>query len=372
VSSQKAVREGPLRRGDVVEVKSAAEILATLDGDASTDAMPFMPEMLQFVGKRFTVSHRVEKICDTVSSGNPPNSRRMHDAVYLEDLSCDGSGHGGCQARCRIYWKEAWLRRVDAGPELQSRNGGPTPLERGDLLAQLEELARDGAHTVRDLDGAPKESYRCQATDALRATEPMSVYDPRQYIRELNSGNVGLARFLRVALRALTTLICGRLRLLSDTPLQPSGVLRLIRRRLQLLGYQPLREEGVTAPPRGELNLREHDTVEVRSLKEIEPTLDKSGRTRGLTFDWEMVPYCGGRYPVEERVERIIDERTGQMLEISSDCLILKGVVCSGEHSRGRWFCPREVPPYWREAWLRPVENAEGPASPSSAELEGA
>ena len=99
-----------LRPGDIVEVKPAADILATLDADGALDAMPFMPEMLQYVGRRFTVSRRVEKICDTIAA---TGSRRMRDTVYLEDLRCDGSGHGGCQAGCRIYWKEAWLRRVD-------------------------------------------------------------------------------------------------------------------------------------------------------------------------------------------------------------------------------------------------------------------
>ena len=316
-----------------------------------------MPEMLQFAGKRFTVSRRVEKICDTVSTGRPPNSRRMHDAVLLEDLRCDGTGHGGCQARCRLYWKESWLRRVDPRSDPQSRNDGPTPLDRGDLLAQLEELARDGARTVRDLDGAPTESYRCQATDALRATEPMGNYDPRQYIRELTSGNVGLSRLLRVAVRALSGLIRRRLRLLSYTALQEGGVARVIRRRLQLLGYNPRRQDGVGSA-REELNMRPGATVEVRSPKEIAPTLDKSGKNRGLGFDWEMLPYCGGQYRVQDRVERIIDERTGQMIEISTDCLILDGVVCSGEHSRGRWFCARNIPPYWREAWLRPAELA--------------
>src|SRR5687767_15131427 len=100
-----------LQPGDIVEVRSAAEILATLDESGALDAMPFMPEMIQYSGERFAVSRRVEKICDTVSGG-PPGSRRMHDTVLLDDLRCDGSGHGGCQAGCRIYWKEAWLRRV--------------------------------------------------------------------------------------------------------------------------------------------------------------------------------------------------------------------------------------------------------------------
>jgi hypothetical protein len=103
-----------LKPGDVVEVRSPEEILATLDGNASLDAMPFMPEMVKYVGRRFTVSHRVEKICDTVKDSGPPQSRRMYDTVLLDDLRCDGSGHDGCQAGCRIYWKESWLRRVDA------------------------------------------------------------------------------------------------------------------------------------------------------------------------------------------------------------------------------------------------------------------
>ena len=86
-----------LKPGDVVEVRSAAEILETLDTDGALNGMPFMPEMTKFAGKRFTVDRRAEKICDTVS-GEPPNSRRLRDSVLLEDLRCDGSGHDGCQA----------------------------------------------------------------------------------------------------------------------------------------------------------------------------------------------------------------------------------------------------------------------------------
>ena len=55
----------PLRPGDLVEVRSAAEILATLDSDAAVDRMPFMPEMARHAGRRYTVTRRVDKICDT-------------------------------------------------------------------------------------------------------------------------------------------------------------------------------------------------------------------------------------------------------------------------------------------------------------------
>ena len=47
------------------------------------------------------------------------------------------------------------------------------------------------------------------------------------------------------------------------------------------------------------------------------------------------------------------------MLRIPKDCIILEGSVCSGECSTGRWFCPREIYPFWREAWLRRVDDPE-------------
>src|SRR3954453_12921045 len=111
----------PLRPGDIVEVRSPAEILATLDSSATLDKMPFMPEMVSHVGRRYTVTRRVDKICDTIAS---TGSRRMHATVYLEDLRCDGSDHGGCQAGCKLYWKEAWLRGVDGAVAPAAEGGG--------------------------------------------------------------------------------------------------------------------------------------------------------------------------------------------------------------------------------------------------------
>ena len=58
---------GALRAGDEVEVRSADEILATLDPAGSAAGLPFMPEMLKHCGRRFFVSARAERICDTIS-----------------------------------------------------------------------------------------------------------------------------------------------------------------------------------------------------------------------------------------------------------------------------------------------------------------
>jgi hypothetical protein len=70
-----------------------------------------------------------------------------------------------------------------------------------------------------------------------------------------------------------------------------------------------------------------------------------------------MLPHCGGTYRVQARVRRIVDDRTGRVIEISRDCIILDGVTCSGERTVGCWFCPRAIYSYWREAWLERVED---------------
>jgi hypothetical protein len=116
------------------------------------------------------------------------------------------------------------------------------------------------------------------------------------------------------------------------------------------------------------LNLRPGELVQVRTKAEILATLDRNSCNRGLAFTAEMLPYCGGIYRVVRRVHRIIDEKTGYMLNMKTPCIILEGVVCNGEFHR---LCPRAIFHYWRECWLtravqplaltRPVCSAECP-----------
>jgi hypothetical protein len=107
------------------------------------------------------------------------------------------------------------------------------------------------------------------------------------------------------------------------------------------------------------LNLQPGDVVRVRSKDEIMRTIGENRRNRGLWFDIEMIPYCNKTFRVLRRVDRIIDEKTGRMLQLRSDCLILDGVTCTGRRSRNRLFCPRGIYPYWRETWLQRVQKAE-------------
>ena len=46
-------------------IYQAVGFSATLDSDAAVDRMPFMPEMARDAGRRYTVTRRADKICDT-------------------------------------------------------------------------------------------------------------------------------------------------------------------------------------------------------------------------------------------------------------------------------------------------------------------
>jgi hypothetical protein len=327
-----SVSERPLRPGDVVEVKSPSEIFATLDGD-SIDHMPFMAEMLAHSGRRYTVSRRVDKICDTVTA---TGSRRLEETVYLDDLRCDGSAHGGCQAGCRIYWKEAWLRRVDGPADAPAVSHEPCP--------ELDAVLEAGTHTVRDGD----ERWRCQNTESLKATEQLRVFkDPGQYWREFNNGNYGRLRFAWLFVRAFVWEVAHRLGITSQAP---------------------LRGPDATAPETERLDLKPGEFVQVRSPEEIQATLDDKGTNRGLSFDREMMRYCGQTLRVKASVNKIIEESNGKLINIRRDAIILEGGVCSGECSTGRWFCPREIYAYWREGWLKRVEAPAGFEMPAESE----
>ena len=165
-------------------------------------------------------------------------------------------------------------------------------------LPELESLARAGTRTKRELDGREVPAYRCQATEAPAASEPLRGFDVRQYAREVACGNLGPIHAAWVLGRAAGLGVLQRLGLRSNLALGPSQTTTVSP---EMLGLQL-----------GEL-------VQVRSKNEIAATLDQRGKNRGLWFDVEMVPRCGGTYRVQRRVERFIDDRTGQMVELPSD-----------------------------------------------------
>jgi hypothetical protein len=330
-------RLGKLRVGDVVEVKSLAEIAATLDGHGALQALPFMPEMAKFAGRRLTVERTADKVCDTAQR---TGSRRIDDAVLLGDLRCDGAAHDGCQAECRLFFNQAWLRRVN--PDEPTRM---TPSS--SATAALSELLERNTRTA-GADGVTR--YKCQATELFTASRRVRVTDPLGYLRVLFAGNVGLVRFVRVMVRALRHDVGRKIGRASDMPFP-----------VRVAQAAPAAPPAVTpkAPP---LGLKPGDRVRVKRREEIAPTLNERGFNRGLWFDREMLPFCGGSFEVRRRVTHFINDANGEMIRLKTDCLTLEGVVCSGEYSSSRWFCPRAIHPYWRESWLEREPDSTGQA----------
>jgi len=108
---------------------------------------------------------------------------------------------------------------------------------------------------------------------------------------------------------------------------------------------------------RGEaLNLQPGEWVEVLSEEDILATLDENMRHKGLYFMAEMRKFCGQRFKVLKRVERIMIEATGEVKRLKTPAFYLEGAMCDGEHHGG---CDRLCFCLWREDWLKRVPPRE-------------
>lgn len=100
------------------------------------------------------------------------------------------------------------------------------------------------------------------------------------------------------------------------------------------------------------LNLQPGDTVEVRSIREIAATLDEHGKYKGLYFMPEMEKFCGHRFKVFKKAEKIKLETNGQLRKLRHPGYFLEGVYCDGIIQGG---CDRSCFHFWRDAWLRKI-----------------
>jgi hypothetical protein len=345
ISQLDSPRALDLKPGELVRVRSASEIFGTLDADGTLDGLPFMPEMLKYCGRILPVTQRADTTCAGLGV-----VRRMRDTVHLQKIRCDGSAHGGCQAACLMFWKEAWLERV------ASVNGAsahtPEVLD-AEQTAFVTDTLLPFTRTPAPDGGEPL--YRCQATEIPKASERLRFRELDQYAKNLRSWRLP--------------------KLLKGLPIELFNFWQNFSREhlpkwLQIAGGRdypfvagPL-NKGET--PRAKLDLRPGDYVRIKSKDEIVATLDKTNRNRGLYFDGEMANYCGRTARVQARVNRIIEEQTGEMIDIKSDCIILEGVVCAADYHR---FCTRAIYSYWREIWLEKIDEPEGlePTAPCLA-----
>lgn len=331
-----------LRAGEGVRVRSLDEILSTLDRQGCLDSLPFMPEMADYCGCEFRVFKRFDKYNDYAYR---TGMRHFKDAVLLEGVRCAGRSHGSCQALCQIIWKEAWLTRAE---DRRPRRSAALEMESvasrvGDASAEHHVCTKDDllrATQRAEVGGGLR--FSCQATELKEASSALPWWDVRQYWRDYWSGNVRAAEMVR-----------GFVFFLFSLALRVGGyrlLIGLYNRVQRIRGGDAYPRQGtLKKTPALALNLKPGELVRIKSHNEILATLDTNNRNRGLWFDAEMLKYCGGTYTVLGRVERVIDNKSGKMITLPNDCIVLEGVTNRGNYHR---FNPRNEYLFWREIWL--------------------
>ena len=308
-----------LRPGEQVEVRELDEILATLDADGTLDGLPFMPEMAAYCGQRATVFRRVDKLNDWVRH---TGLKRIRNTVQLNDGRCTGAAHGGCQANCRLRWKEAWLRRSGRSAGLAEAGGAQARLAEADIIRLAQREEPDGR--VR---------YVCQATELAAGGEPLAWGDPRHFARDWITGNIRLRP------------------LLTGMAIACFNWVQKVRGGVGFPFTAP--SESKTSPT-AVLGLRPGEIVRVKSKSSILQTLNDRNKNRGLWFDAEMLRFCGGEYRVRAVLDRVMVESTGVLRMLSTPCIVLEGVRATGEY---RGFNPEDEHIFWREIWLERVQS---------------
>lgn len=177
------------------------------------------------------------------------------------------------------------------------------------------------------------ERYFCQSTELCRATETDSLTQWQillKCVRDVRSGAVGI-----VAMAALI-------------------LVPLYRKVRDRLAGRPKLVGNLIRTPVGTLGLQPGEVVEIRRQDEMKETLDQRGRNRGLVCDIELRKFCGTKDRVRGRLDRMISEASGEMRHVQGTVL-LEGNKCMCARVVGG--CPRLEFCYWREVWLKRVDE---------------
>jgi hypothetical protein len=243
---------------------------------------------------------------------------RNNDVVILQGVRCSGRSHDGCERGCAIFWKEAWLEKVKDANEDCAAHSEPPPTPSELLCSNLRTRTEAG-------------TYYCQSTEFLRATLHLSA---AQRVRKcFNSVAAGNLSAFAMAKRVLWWLWW--------------------KIRHKLVGEHAKGTQCNT--PTASLNLQPGELVEVKSLKEIVATLNSDGRNRGLHFSGDQRRFCGGRYRVRSRADKFIAEGVGAMKHFRNT-VILEDVLCDSSYYAFGGCCRKDLL-YWREIWLRRLEE---------------
>ncbi len=296
------------RIGARVRIKSATDILATLNDEGSCEGLSFMPQMVGLCGQEATLVRWVTSSCVPTRDGVVFGG--IKDAVLLDVKRCDGEAFGGCQLGCSTIWKTHWLT-TDIVSSVESSFDNEANVE------ALHELSLRNSR----IDGRAN----CQATQLVKISTSNDGARLQHYRQEMNLN--------RVSVSTIASSLCGGL------------LARVSGRSANVVGT-------LARTPVTDLNLQPGDRVRVKSKAEIVQTLDTKGCNRGLWFDPLMLRYCDQELTVTNRIRVLVDETDGRIRTLKTPSVVLDDLRCDSTQRR---FCSRLLHLFWRECWLQRV-----------------
>ena len=184
--------------------------------------------------------------------------------------------------------------------------------------------------------------YFCQSTELSKSTEAFPPGESERFRRarilltEIRNGDLGILQALQL------------------------NTVYLWQKFLRRLGCDNWLHGPNKRTPTQSLNLQSGELVKIKSRAQIVETLDRHGCNRNIGICYEMIRCCGRVAEVRHRVDRLINERTGEMREIANT-VALRNIGRSGSLGEeclcyGQLGdCPRGELMYWREIWLERV-----------------
>ncbi len=105
----KYVQTEPLKTGDLVRVRSKAQIESTLDSSNKLKGCLFMYEQQPYCD----TEQRVLKVMERFVDERDLRVKKCKGLVLLEGVICPGTrGWGRCDRACFMFWREEWLEKI--------------------------------------------------------------------------------------------------------------------------------------------------------------------------------------------------------------------------------------------------------------------
>jgi hypothetical protein len=100
---------------------------------------------------------------------------------------------------------------------------------------------------------------------------------------------------------------------------------------------------------------QEGDRVRLKTLPEIEASLDPLMKHEGCLFTQEMRRWCGTEAAIIKIVKNYFDEHKLKMFRLKVPAYLLEGSICSGDAAIFDLRCDRSCFFIWHEDWMEEV-----------------